>query len=463
MTVHTAKQTIDEYAPRLDAASDAIWETPELAFTEFQSAATLINFLREEGFEVEEGLAGIATAFSGRFGHGKPVLGVLGEYDALSGLGQEADCLEKKPNGKNAGQGCGHNLLGTGSLAAAIAVKRYLEETGAEGTVIYYGCPGEEGGSGKSFMARDHVFDDLDAAVCWHPGVITKVRTKSSLANYQIQFKFDGIAAHAAGAPHMGRSALDALELMNIGVQFLREHMPPSARIHYSIIDAGGISPNVVQPHAEALYLIRAKTNDGVRDLYKRVLKIAEGAALMTETKESHVFIKACSNLVMNETLQREMDRLMDEVPPQEPNEEDLAFAAELTRRTLMNAPHADPDHPYAWEKLPYDYVDGEEGSTGSTDVGDVSWLCPLAQLTTATWCLGTPGHSWQAVSQGKRAAAKEAARYAGVIMAETLISLLKDPELLKKAQEEHRKNVGPQGYVPPIPEGVRPRALTDL
>ena len=458
----TAKKVIDEYAVRLDAAADAIWATPELAFGEWKSAATLIRFLREEGFEVEETLAGIGTAFSGRFGHGRPVLGVLGEYDALSGLGQEADCLEKKPNGQNAGQGCGHNLLGMGSLAAAVAIKHYLEETGAEGTVVFYGCPGEEGGSGKSFMARDHVFDDLDAAVCWHPGVINKVRTKSSLANYQILFKFDGTAAHAAAMPHLGRSALDALELMNIGVQFLREHMPPTARIHYSILDAGGISPNVVQPHAEALYLIRAVDNEGVRSLYERVLKIAEGAALMTETKEHHEFVKACSNLVMNETLQREMDRIMDRIAPPVPDEEDMEFARELTRRTLMNAPHADPDHPYACMKLSYDFNEGD-GGTGSTDVGDVSWLCPLAQLTAATWCLGTPGHSWQVVTQGKRRAAKDAARYAGVIMAETMISLIEHPELLEKAKQEHRENVGPKGYVPPIPAGVKPRALTEL
>ena len=461
--MYTAKKVIDEMAARLDAAADAIWATPELAFSEYRSAETLTAFLREEGFEVEENLAGISTAFSGRFGHGRPVLGVLGEYDALSGLGQEADCLEKKPNGQGAGQGCGHNLLGVGSLAAAIAVKHYLEETGAEGTVIYYGCPGEEGGSGKSFMARDHVFDDLDAAVCWHPGVLNKVRTRSSLAKYQILFKFDGLAAHAAGAPHMGRSALDALELMNIGVQFLREHMPVTARIHYSIIDAGGISPNVVQPHAEALYLIRDANNEGVRKLYERVLKIAEGAALMTETKESHDFIKACSNLVMNETMQREMDRIMQEIAPPVPSEEDTAFARELTLRTLMGAPHADPDHPYAYEKMDYSFNEGEIASAGSTDVGDVSWLCPLAQLTTATWCLGTPGHSWQAVTQGKRAAAKEAARYAGVIMAETLISMIEHPDLLEKAKEEFRGSVGDKGYVPPIPAGVKPRALTDL
>ncbi len=461
--MYTAKKVIDEMAARLDAAADAIWATPELAFSEYRSAETLTAFLREEGFEVEENLAGISTAFSGRFGHGRPVLGVLGEYDALSGLGQEADCLEKKPNGQGAGQGCGHNLLGVGSLAAAIAVKHYLEETGAEGTVIYYGCPGEEGGSGKSFMARDHVFDDLDAAVCWHPGVLNKVRTRSSLANYQILFKFDGLAAHAAGAPHLGRSALDALELMNIGVQFLREHMPVTARIHYSIIDAGGISPNVVQPHAEALYLIRDANNEGVRKLYERVLKIAEGAALMTETKESHDFIKACSNLVMNETMQREMDRIMQEIAPPVPSEEDTAFARELTLRTLMGAPHADPDHPYAYEKMDYSFNEGEIASAGSTDVGDVSWLCPLAQLTTATWCLGTPGHSWQAVTQGKRAAAKEAARYAGVIMAETLISMIEHPDLLEKAKEEFKNSVGEKGYVPPIPAGVKPRALTDL
>ncbi len=457
-----ASQVIEAKAAELNAAADAIWETPELAFTEYQSAKILIDFLRKEGFTVEEELAGIRTAFSGRFGHGRPVLGVLGEFDALSGLGQEAGALEKKPNGKTAGQGCGHNLLGVGSLAAALAVKRYLEETGAEGTIVYYGCPGEEGGSGKAFMARDHVFDELDAAVSWHPAIINKVRTSSSLANYQILFKFDGTAAHAAANPDMGRSALDALELMNIGVQFLREHMPSSARIHYSIIDAGGISPNVVQPHAEALYLIRATTNDGVRALYERVLKIAEGAALMTETKESHEFVKACSNLVMNDTLQREMDRIMQQIAPPVPDENDMEYARELTKRTLMGAKHANPDDPYAYKKLPYDFKEGETAGAGSTDVGDVSWICPLAQLSAATWCLGTPGHSWQVVAQGKLAAAKAAMRYAGVIMGETLISLLENPALLEKAKEEFRDRVG-KGYVAPIPVGVKPRALSDL
>lgn len=458
----TAKQVIDARAARLDAAADAIWATPELAFEERRSAATQIEVLREEGFAIEEHLAGIETAFSARFGKGKPILGVLGEFDALSGLGQEADSLEKKPNGMSAGHGCGHNLLGMGSIAAAIAVKAYLEESGSEGTVIYFGCPGEEGGSGKAFMARDHVFDELDAAVSWHPAIINKVNTNSSLANYQILFKFDGTAAHAAANPEMGRSALDALELMNIGVQFLREHMPSSARIHYSIVDTGGISPNVVQPHAEALYLIRAATNDGVRQLYERVLKIAEGAALMTETKESHEFIKACSNTINNEVLQREMDRIMTQIAPPVPDQEDLAFARELTLRTLMGAPHADPERPYAAIKLPYDYNVGEAAGSGSTDVGDVSWLCPLAQLSAATWCLGTPGHSWQVVTQGKRRMAHDAMRYAGVIMAETLTSLLKQPDLLQKATAEFRKRVG-KGYIAPIPEGVRPRSLTNL
>ncbi len=460
--MNTASKAIEEKAAKLDEAADAIWETPELAFSEYQSAATLKNLLREEGFTVEEKLAGIETAFSGRFGHGKPVLGVLGEFDALSGLGQEAGALEKKPNGMNAGHGCGHNLLGVGSLAAALAVKRYLEESRAEGTIIYYGCPGEEGGSGKAFMARDHVFDELDAAVCWHPGFVNKVRTSSSLANYQILFKFDGTAAHAAADPDKGRSALDALEMMNIGVQFLREHMPSTARIHYSIIDAGGISPNVVQPHAEALYLIRAVTNEEVRKLYERVLKIAEGAALMTETKESHEFVKACSNLLMNDTLQREMDRIMQEIAPPVPCREDTEYAAALTRNTLMGLPHADPEQPYAYQKQPYDFHEDEAAGAGSTDVGDVSWLCPLAQLSTAAWCLGTPGHSWQAVAQGKSSAAKDAMRYAGVIMGETLISLIEHPELLEKAKEEFHKRAG-SGYAAPIPAGVKPRALTEL
>ena len=252
-----ALQSIDREQEAVCCASDKIWDHPETAFQEIKSTEILCELLEKEGFSVERNLAGIATAFSGRFGHGKPVVGILGEFDALSGLSQESEKAEKISIVDGApGHGCGHNLLGAGSVAAAIAVKEYLKQNEKEGTVVFFGCPGEEGGSGKSFMARDGVFDELDFAITWHPGDQNVVSVGSSLANYQIIYRFYGTAAHAAACPESGRSALDAVELMNTGVQYLREHVIQEARIHYAITNTGGFSPNVVQPYAEVLYLM---------------------------------------------------------------------------------------------------------------------------------------------------------------------------------------------------------------
>ncbi len=453
---------IDEKQPFLKQTADFLWDHPETAFTEFQSSAYLCQVLREEGFTVEENLAEIATAFSGRFGEGHPIIGILGEFDALSGLGQVACVTEKQPDGNPCGHGCGHNLLGTASLGAAIAVKHYLETTHASGTVIYYGCPGEEGGSGKTFMARDGIFDQLDAAISWHPDDETGVRTKNSLANCQVLYKFDGIAAHAAIRPYLGRSALDAVELMNVGVNFLREHIIPEARIHYAVTDPGGASPNVVQPHAEVLYLIRALHNRQVRDIYARVNDIARGAALMTGTKTEHVFLKACSEIVRNYTLEQFMYERMLEIGSPEITEDDLAFARKLTEETLRSAPTADPAHPIHAEIKPFHW--GEvTPNFGSTDVGDVSWLCPTVQCAAATLVRGTPGHSWQVVSQGKMPLAYKMTAFAAKVMAATAVGLLEHPEVLQKAKEEHQSQVGKDGYQCPIPKGVRPRAIRSL
>ena len=449
---------IDEKRAFLDELSDAIWDSPELAFTEYKSAEALIRALEAEGFRVARDLAGISTAFSGRFGSGSPVIGILGEYDALSGLGQQAGATRPEPNGKPAGHGCGHNLLGVGSLGAAMAAKRFLEMSGKPGTVIYYGCPGEEGGSGKAFMARDGVFDELDAALCWHPKDETEVRTQGSLANIQVLYKFDGRAAHAAHVPEQGRSALDAVELMNVGVNFLREHMMSGARIHYAITDTGGISPNVVQPHAEVLYLIRAPHNAQVRELYARVNDIAKGAALMTGTSESHEFIKACSNIVTNDAIQSDLFRIMEQIAPPDPDSEDMAFARELTVHGLADVAKSDPEAPLFLGAKPF--LEPEALQHSSTDVGDVSWVCPTAQIHTATWAKGTPGHSWQAVAQGKTPRAHAMMRYASKVLGAEAVELLTNPELLAAAKAEHRGKVGPKGYEPPIPEGIRPRPM---
>jgi len=449
---------VEEKAQLLKDTADYLWENPETAFTEFKSAACLCDVLRKEGFTVEENLANIKTAFSGTYGSGKPVIGFLGEYDALSGLSQIADVTYRESAGGSCGHGCNHNLLGAGSLGAAIAVKEWLKKTGNPGTVIFFGTPGEEGGSGKGFMARDGVFDGLDAAFCWHPSGETKVRTQKSLANYQILYKFDGVASHAGGKPELGRSALDAVELMNVGVQFLREHIPTSCRIHYAITDTGGFSPNVVQPHAEVLYLIRGVDNKIVKELYDRVNDIAKGAALMTSTRESHDFIKACSNLVLNTTIQKVLYDKMVKIGPPEPTEEDWAYAHELTQKTLLGFPESDPDHPIHWEVSPY--TEFEEQKHGSTDVGDASWVCPTAQIFTATTAKGTPGHSWQMTAQGKRPIAHRMTAYAAKVMAAAAVELMTDPELLEEATAEFRRRVGPDGYIAPIPKDVIPRPM---
>ena len=452
---------IDEKAALLEAASDYLWEHPETAFTEFLSAEYLCRVLREEGFTVTERVAGIDTAFTGSFGSGRPVIGILGEYDALSGLGQAALVTTPQPTGQPCGHGCGHNLLGTASLGAALAVKRYLETTGHSGTVIYYGCPGEEGGSGKAFMARDGAFDGLDAAITWHPGNFTGVRFKTSLANCQVLYRFDGVASHAGAKPHLGRSALDAVTLMNVGANFLREHLVQEARLHYAVTDTGGFSPNVVQPHAEVLYLLRAPHSEQVQEIYARVNDIAKGAALMTGTTESHEFIKACSETILNDTLQQTMYEEMLALGEPAVTEEELAYARALTEEALSGLPGTDPAHPIHSEICPFHPGDVQP-DYGSTDVGDVSWVCPTVQASASTLASGTPGHSWQCTAQGKGPLAQTMLRYAAKAMAATAVRLAEDPALLRAAQEEHRRRVG-AGYVCPIPQGVKPRPMTSF
>lgn len=480
ITKEQALISIDREKSVLTDASDRVWNVPETAFQEFKSTEILCELLEKEGFAVEKNLAGIATAFSGRFGSGKPVIGFLGEYDALSGLSQVEDLFEKKPIADGEpGHGCGHNLLGVGSVAAAIAMKEYLEKNDKEGTVVFYGCPGEEGGSGKGFMARDGVFDELDFAVSWHPSDLNEVVVGSSLANYQIYYRFYGVSSHAAGCPELGRSALDAVELMNTGVQYLREHVIQEARIHYAITNTGGFSPNVVQPFAEVLYLIRAPKNDQVKEIYERINDIARGAALMTGTRMELQFVKACSNLVDNTTMEEVMQKNLESIEFEPYTEEELAYAKQM-QDTFGGSKLNIQDILKRYEKshkamaeevltphlndvictaiLPL--MDTETPMAGSTDVGDVSWVCPTVQVNVCTEAFGTPGHSWQIVAQGKSTIAHKGMVFAGKVMAATAIDMYENPELIEKAKEELAKRVGPEGYVAPIPAGIRPMAI---
>ncbi|MBO5070307.1 MAG: amidohydrolase [Roseburia sp.] len=469
-------RVMDEAADVIWGLSDAIWEVPETAFRETKSAALQCEALKKLGFEVTENLAGIPTAFSGRWGSGKPVIGILGEFDALAGLSQKACSAVKEPliAGGN-GHGCGHNLLGAGSMAAAYGIKQYLESTGKEGTVIYFGCPGEEGGSGKAFMARDGVFAELDFALTWHPMDYTCAWYESSLANYQVNYKFKGISSHAAAAPHLGRSALDAVELMNIGVQFLREHVIPEVRMHYAITNTGGFSPNVVQSEAEVLYLIRAPKTPIVQETYERVNDIARGAALMTGTQVEISFIKACSNFVVNDTLTDWVQANMEETSLPQLTGDELKFAAaiqdSLEKKSDPLAPMlrlmTNEEAKKVREKVTgpvlnfvIPRIHANSVLPGSTDVGDVSWVCPTAQMTAAAWAAGTPAHSWQAVSQGKGSIAHKELLYAGKVLAGTAIDMIEHPEQIAKAKEELAERLDHKPFVSPIPKEVKPKAI---
>lgn len=474
MNKQQALAFLEEHRQQFSKISDQIWDYAETAFEEYQSADCLCHALEEFGFQVERGIAGIQTAFCATYGSGGPVIGILGEYDALFQMSQTPGVptkQEQKSGGS--GHGCGHNMLGTASLAAAVAVKQYLEENNIPGTVKYFGCPGEEGGSGKTFMVREGAFEDVDIALTWHPSYANAVMDVSLLANYQIRYKFKGTASHAAATPHLGRSALDAVELMNVGVNFLREHIIPQARIHYAITDAGGMSPNVVQPKAEVLYLIRAPKTAQVEEIYQRVNKIAQGAAMMTETEVEIEFVKACSNIVPNKTLFAAMYQNMQEigVPSYEPAEQMLAgqMAATLTPQTFDKSPLAALSAEDARAVMaqiqgkalcdfiaPFHKETPSKVLPGSSDVGDVSWVVPTGQIVTACYALGTPNHSWQLVSQGKNSVAHKGLLYAAKVIAGTAIDALTDESLIAAAKQELKQQLAGEEYICPIPKDVK-------
>ena len=443
---------IDEKKAVIEKIADDIWDSPETSFTEFRAAALLTERLRTEGFTVVEGVAGIPTAFTATYGEGHPHLGILAEYDGLSGMSQEACVAEPRPiEGKENNHSCGHHLFAAGSFGAALAVKAFIEERGS-GRVTLFGCPAEEGGGGKVFMARDGVFNDVDAVVSWHPESMYMVRTRPALANVKVVYSFEGTAAHAGANPHHGRSALDALELMNVGVNFLREHMPLSARVHYAILDAGGTAPNMVQSHASVLYMIRDVDAESVRQLHERVNNIARGAALMTDTKVSFHVTCAYSNLITIPTLQAVANEAMNDIPVPVATEEELEFGKALqATMTLTAQQKAKPI--YADRVLP---PAPPVAHGGSTDTADVSWNTPTVQMHIATFVVGTPGHSWQSEAQGKSTYAKKSTLYAAKAVAGTIMRLFDSPERLAAARAEHTEKIG-DGYICGIPEGTNP------
>ncbi len=469
-------ESIDKKSGLYADISDRIWEYAETRFDVKKSADLYIGFLKNEGFEIDRGIAGMEHAFVATFGSGSPVIGILAEYDALANMSQAADIAEKcvLEAGAN-GHGCGHHALGAGSLAGAVGIKDMMIEYGLKGTVKLFGCPAEESGYGKAFMARNGDFEGVDAFLTWHPMDVTEVWGKSSLAVSQMHFDFRGVSSHAGAAPELGRSALDAAELMNIGVNFLREHIIDDARIHYAFTDAGGLSANVVQATASLHYLIRAPKQDQVKAIYDRVLKIAKGAAMMTETEVEVRWDSACANYIVNRSLAKAMHENMKSVFPLDFTGEEIRYeghffdtlSEEMRKSLLSKAKSMFPSGSRGFlDNVAGKALNDELGElvfsdkpmTGSTDVGDPSWIAPTAQLNVACMPHGTPPHSWQWVATGKSSVVHKGLIAAGKVIAMTALDILEDMKLLEDAKTEHMDNLGGEQYVCMIPEDVVPK-----
>ena len=461
---------VDANENMLVNVSKQVWDCSELGYQETRSAAVLADTLEELGFEVERGVAGIPTAFLASYGSGGPVIAIMGEYDALPGLSQDAVPYPQPRNKGGNGHGCGHNLLGVGSLAASMGVKQAIQSGELEGTIRYYGCPAEEGGSGKVFMVREGLFDEVDMALCWHPTSVNATLNMNMLAVRGLYFRFRGRTAHASADPHQGRSALDGVELMNVGVNYLREHVIPEARMHYVITNGGGLAPNVVPDYAEVFYLLRAPRMDQVDHINDRVKDVARGAALMSGTEVEIVFDNATSNMVLNTPINQVLQAKMQELGAPTFTDEEKAFGnaiaatlpenaydglAELMGVSPTQANMLFSENPLPEMMLPL--MDSGRVYPASTDVGDVSWVTPTGQIGTVCQVVGTPGHSWQVSAQSGMEIGFRGMLYAGKVMGLTAAEFMRDPELLARARTEFETKIAATPYVSPIPADVKP------
>ena len=451
------------------AISDEIWDFAELGLFEEKSSNLLAETLRKAGFTIKLGVADMPTAFVASYGTENPIIALLGEYDALPGLSQAAEPVKKPINDDAPGHGCGHNLFGVACLAACLAVKEAIDSGEVIGTIRFYGTPAEENADGKGWMIEAGVFKDVDITLTWHPWDLNAVIATNFQAMYNLVFRFKGQTAHAAGDPFNGRSALDAVELMNVGCNYLREHMISDARLHY-VITKGGKAPNIVPDDAEVWYYVRAPNLKEVKALYKRVLKVAEGAALMTETVFEVILLGGSANLLPNETLEELLQEKMEIVGPPLYSEEDFNFARELKKsfpkeyfdNYLATLPQdARPVFEYFRDK---DFCDiicpiFGRGVTlgGSTDVGDVSWVTPLAQFAYSCGVIGTPGHSWQQVAQAGMSIGHKGMINAAKILGLAVVELFQNPELVEKARKEFEAKIKKTPFESPLPEGAKP------
>ncbi|MCX8211303.1 MAG: amidohydrolase [Lewinella sp.] len=435
----TVLQQLDERTPHYAEVAKQIWELAELGYQETKSTVLLQEELRSAGFTIETGVAEIPTAFVASYGSGKPIIGLLAEFDALPGVSQTAAPEKQARAGSNNGHACGHHLFGTASVASAIALKDWLDANEGSGTIRLYGTPAEEGGAGKVYMVRAGLFDDVDAVLNWHPSDHNGATAGSTLSNKSAKFRFYGVASHAAAAPEVGRSALDGVEAMNNMVNMMREHVPETSRIHY-VITSGGEAPNVVPAYAEVFYYVRHPQMKEVRNIFNRVVKAAEGAALGTGTTMDYEVIHGTYNLLPNATLTRMVHQKLERVGGVTYTAEETAFATTLAetlpdskRKPLSAAqsvvPFSAPDKPYP----------------ASTDVGDVSWTVPTTALRTATWVPGTSPHSWQAVACGGTSIGTKGMMVAAKTMALAGMELFSTPKLLvdAKAELERRRGAG--------------------
>ncbi len=443
-TLPTEKeQILKELDAQFDKYSDIaqqIWNWAELGYQEEKSSGLLQETLKEAGFTIEAGVADIPTAFVASYGSGQPVIGILGEFDALPGISQQATAEKQAVEEGGAGHACGHHLFGTASAAAAIEVKKWLQQSGKSGTVRFYGTPAEEGGAGKVYMVRAGLFDDVDAVLHWHPSSSNGASASSSLSNKSAKFRFYGQAAHAAGAPERGRSALDAVEAMNYMVNMMREHVPSESRIHY-VITRGGEAPNVVPAFAEVFYYTRHPEMQEVRSLFERTVQAAEGAALGTGTKMEYEVIHGLYNVLPNVTLAELMHENLLKVGGVNYTSEEIAFAKEI----IATYPDKNADIKDAATVQPFEVR--RRGTGGSTDVGDVSWAVPTAGMRSATWVPGTGAHSWQAVAAGGMSIGKKGMIVAAKTIALTALDIYNDPSVTDKAKKELVESRG-EGFV---------------
>ncbi len=466
----TMQQYLDQEDEKLSYLAKAIWDHPEIGLQESYAANLLSTELAEAGFTIERGVGQMPTAFVASWGSGRPIIGILGEYDALPGLSQQVTTTVEAIVQGGPGHGCGHNLFGVAGLGAVLSLKETMIANNISGTIRFYGCPAEETLVGKTFMAKDGVFDDLDAALAWHPGDANTVWHGSSLAMNSFKVNFHGVAAHGAAAPHLGRSALDGVMLMDIGVNYLREHIIQEARIH-SVITSGGQAPNVVPAYAQVWYFVRAPRRDQVDEIYARVLDIAKGAALMSGTTYDIDFVTGCYDVLPNAVISNLMYEKLMELGPMHFTDKEIAFAADLQKSfpsgsrefsyanlektTTDKLTKADLDNPL-WTKVLH-HAPTPTVMPGSTEVGDVSQITPTSQLTTTCWPFGTPPHSWQITASSGSQIGFKGMLYAAKALALTAFDLLTKPELLQAAKDEFAASTADRKYISPLPEGTVP------